>query len=88
MREESKPGSRRVGCVPGHGLPERHRQQVFERFWRAPDARALPGSGLGLAIVADTVAAHGGTVRFIPAGQGATVRIELPTTSTDETARR
>jgi two-component system sensor histidine kinase MprB len=64
----------------GPGLPETHRQQVFERFWRAPGARALPGSGLGLAIVADTVAAHGGTVRFVPSpdGRGATVRIELP----------
>jgi two-component system, OmpR family, sensor histidine kinase MprB len=63
----------------GPGLPEAHRQRVFERFWRSSDARALPGSGLGLAIVADTVAAHGGTVRFVdPPGGGATARIELP----------
>jgi two-component system sensor histidine kinase MprB len=69
----------------GPGLPETHRQQVFERFWRTPDARALPGSGLGLAIVADTIAAHGGTVRFVnpPRGRGATVRIELPPASPD-----
>jgi two-component system sensor histidine kinase MprB len=64
----------------GPGLPEAHEQHVFERFWRAPNARALPGSGLGLAIVADTVAAHEGTVRFVPppASGGATVRIDLP----------
>lgn len=64
----------------GPGLPTAYRQRVFERFWRAPDVRAIPGSGLGLAIVADTVAAHGGTVRFAPPpdGRGATVRIELP----------
>lgn len=64
----------------GPGLPTAYRQRVFERFWRAPDVRAIPGSGLGLAIVADTVAAHGGTVRFAtpPDGRGATVRVELP----------
>jgi two-component system sensor histidine kinase MprB len=62
----------------GPGLPAAHEQHVFERFWRAPNARALPGSGLG--IVADTVAAHGGTVRFVapPPSGGATVRLELP----------
>lgn len=64
----------------GPGLPEADWPRVFERFWRAPNARALPGSGLGLAIVADTVAAHGGSVRFVPPpnGHGATVHIELP----------
>lgn len=64
----------------GPGLPEEHRTHAFERFWRAPDARALPGSGLGLAIVADTVTAHAGTVRFEapPSGRGACIRIELP----------
>lgn len=64
----------------GPGIPAENREQVFARFWRAPSARALPGSGLGLAIVANTVAAHGGTVRVVdaPAGRGATVHIELP----------
>jgi two-component system sensor histidine kinase MprB len=52
---------------------------VFERFWRADDARALPGSGLGLAIVADAVARHGGTVRMEAApGGGARAVLELP----------
>lgn len=64
----------------GPGLAEEFRTSAFDRFWRAPDARALPGSGLGLAIVADSVAAHGGTARFVdpPDGRGACVRIELP----------
>ncbi|WP_040405595.1 sensor histidine kinase [Amycolatopsis nigrescens] len=67
----------------GPGVPQRQRRQVFERFWRAPGARALPGSGLGLAIVANTVTAHGGTVRFAdpPSGSGACVRIDLPAAS-------
>ena len=64
----------------GPGLPPDERRQAFERFWRAPTARALPGSGLGLAIVANTVTAHGGTAHFVdpPQGRGACVRIELP----------
>ena len=34
---------------------------VFDRFYRALDARSRPGSGLGLAIVSDVVEAHGGS---------------------------
>ncbi|RAS60601.1 two-component system sensor histidine kinase MprB [Lentzea atacamensis] len=63
----------------GPGLPVEHREVAFERFWRAPDARGLPGSGLGLAIVADIVAVHGGSARFVPNGRGASVRLNLPT---------
>jgi two-component system sensor histidine kinase MprB len=55
----------------GPGIPQEHRRRAFERFWRAPAARALPGSGLGLAIVADTVAAHEGTARFMTRHEGA-----------------
>jgi two-component system sensor histidine kinase MprB len=67
----------------GPGLPPDARRQAFERFWRAPAARALPGSGLGLAIVANTVTAHGGTASFVdpPRKTGACVRIDLPTGS-------
>ena len=79
VRVRSEPGWITVGDQ-GHGLAEEHWKQAFERFWRAPGARAVPGSGLGLAIVADTVAAHSGTVRFeTPAdGEGTSVRAELP----------
>lgn len=64
----------------GPGIPQEQRHQAFERFWRAPTARALPGSGLGLAIVANAITAHGGTARFIdpPPGTGACARIDLP----------
>jgi two-component system sensor histidine kinase MprB len=73
----SKPGWLTVSDE-GPGVPFEHRNSAFERFWRAPDARGLPGSGLGLAIVADVVAVHGGSVRFVPRPRGASVRIELP----------
>jgi two-component system sensor histidine kinase MprB len=64
----------------GPGIAAEHREQAFDRFWRAADARGLPGSGLGLTIVASTIGIHGGSVRFTdpPAGRGAHVRMELP----------
>jgi two-component system, OmpR family, sensor kinase len=64
---------------PGMTADQAHR--VFERFYRADQARtrATGGSGLGLAIVNSLVAAHGGvaSVRTAP-GRGATFRIALP----------
>jgi len=51
---------------------------VFDRFYRAPAARAKPGSGLGLAIVRQVAEAHGGTVAAERAeGGGTRVRLAL-----------
>jgi two-component system, OmpR family, sensor kinase len=65
----------------GPGLTPEQAQRVFERFYRADQARTRKsgGSGLGLAIVSALVSAHGGTatVGSTP-GQGATFRIALP----------
>jgi two-component system, OmpR family, sensor histidine kinase MprB len=63
----------------GPGVPEESLSQVFERFYRADEARALPGSGLGLAIVKQVVDGHGGTVTLTnrPDG-GAVVTMTLP----------
>ncbi|MER5179798.1 ATP-binding protein [Streptomyces sp. NPDC002896] len=44
----------------GPGIAEEHLPRVFDRFYRAPDARGLPGSGLGLSIVREVAASHGG----------------------------
>ena len=46
----------------GPGIGEADLPHVFDRFYRAAAARALPGSGLGLAIVKQTVDDHGGSV--------------------------
>ncbi|MFG2005973.1 ATP-binding protein [Spirillospora sp. NPDC048911] len=63
----------------GPGIPERDLPLVFERFHRAPEARALPGSGLGLAIVRHTAEHHGGEVSAANRpGGGALVRLRLP----------
>jgi two-component system OmpR family sensor kinase len=65
----------------GPGMSAEQAQRVFERFYRADQARtrATGGSGLGLAIVNALVIAHGGvaSVRTAP-GRGATFRIALP----------
>jgi two-component system, OmpR family, sensor kinase len=66
----------------GPGLTQDQAERVFERFYRADQARGRKrggGAGLGLAIVAALVAAHGGTVGVDTApGRGATFRITLP----------
>jgi two-component system sensor histidine kinase MprB len=61
----------------GPGVPEEALPQVFERFFRADEARGLPGSGLGLAIVRQTAAGHGGTVTIRNAGPGGGAVVEL-----------
>ena len=65
----------------GPGMPADQAQRVFERFYRADQARnrASGGTGLGLAIVDGLVAAHGGTVSVRTApGAGADFQVRLP----------
>ena len=54
----------------GPGIPEADLPHVFDRFYRAAAARAMPGSGLGLAIVKQTVDDHGGGVTVANAEGG------------------
>jgi two-component system sensor histidine kinase MprB len=55
---------------------------MFDRFWRAPNARRMPGSGLGLSIVREVARSHGGTVGVERApGGGALFRIRFPATA-------
>jgi two-component system sensor histidine kinase MprB len=54
----------------GPGIAEADLPHVFDRFYRAAAARALPGSGLGLAIVKQTVDDHGGSVTVTNADGG------------------
>ncbi|HEY4400512.1 MAG TPA: HAMP domain-containing sensor histidine kinase [Acidimicrobiia bacterium] len=68
----------------GPGIDREDLPRVFDRFYRAPAARAMPGSGLGLAIVRRVVDAHGGSVALEPASGGGTVaRIHLPAAGVD-----
>ncbi|MGI8578859.1 MAG: ATP-binding protein [Nocardioidaceae bacterium] len=45
----------------GPGVTEADLPMIFERFYRAADARMLPGSGLGLSIVRQAAERHGGS---------------------------
>jgi two-component system sensor histidine kinase MprB len=54
----------------GPGIAEADLPHVFDRFYRAAAARALPGSGLGLAIVKQTVDDHAGSVTVANADGG------------------
>ena len=63
----------------GPGIDRADLPFVFDRFWRAPAARALPGSGLGLSIVRQVAEAHGGAVTAeLPEGGGTLMRMKLP----------
>ncbi len=65
----------------GPGLSEEQAERVFERFYRADQARGRKtgGAGLGLAIVAALVDAHDGAVGVDTApGSGAMFWITLP----------
>lgn len=63
----------------GPGFAEGDLPHVFDRFFRAVDARGLPGSGLGLAIVRRAAEASGASVSAMnSADGGAVVRIEWP----------
>ncbi|MGW1751633.1 HAMP domain-containing sensor histidine kinase [Streptomyces sp. NPDC002092] len=44
----------------GPGIADGDLIRIFDRFYRAADARSLPGSGLGLSIVREVALAHGG----------------------------
>jgi two-component system, OmpR family, sensor histidine kinase MprB len=62
----------------GPGIDPADLPFVFDRFWRAPAARAMPGSGLGLSIVRQVAEAHGGTVSAeLPADGGTLMRLRL-----------
>ena len=78
----------------GIGIERADADQVFDKFYRAPDERveATRGSGLGLAIVKHSIEAHGGTVAVeSEKGKGSTFTLSLPirtTLSEGERARR
>jgi two-component system sensor histidine kinase MprB len=62
----------------GPGFAAADLPHVFERFYRARDARGMPGSGLGLAIVRQAAEAHGGAASAANApGGGALMRVSF-----------
>lgn len=62
----------------GPGIDPADLPFVFDRFWRAPDARGMPGSGLGLAIVRQVAEAHDATVKAeLPQDGGTLMRLQF-----------
>ncbi|UNK71779.1 ATP-binding protein [Microbacterium sp. H1-D42] len=65
----------------GIGIAEADAERIFERFYRADDARSrrTGGTGLGLSIVKHATQRHGGEVRlWSRPGRGSTFTIRLP----------
>jgi PAS domain S-box-containing protein len=65
----------------GIGVPAAERESLFERFYRASNARAarVPGSGLGLSIARAIAELHGGSIELGDAEQrGTVVTVRLP----------
>jgi two-component system phosphate regulon sensor histidine kinase PhoR len=65
----------------GPGIADKHRERVFERFYRCDKARSRKhgGTGLGLAIVKHIAVAHKGRVKLESTyGQGAVFSIIIP----------
>jgi two-component system, OmpR family, sensor histidine kinase MprB len=62
----------------GPGISDEDLPHVFERFYRASAARAMPGAGLGLAIVARVAQANGGAVEVRTGPEGSTFVLTFP----------
>lgn len=84
----SPPGGRVRVCLrdgtlsvadEGPGVSEPDLPMIFERFYRAADARTTPGSGLGLSIVRQAAERHGGTAAVAnQRPHGAVFTLSLP----------
>ncbi|MBD2036743.1 response regulator [Leptolyngbya sp. FACHB-321] len=63
----------------GIGIPKGDCDQLFNRFYRASNAKTIPGTGLGLSIAKQCVDAHYGNITVQSAiGIGTTFTVTLP----------
>jgi len=72
----------------GIGIPEKDKEQMFERFFRAGNALNIEGTGLGLNIVTKYIELLNGTIHFeSEEGKGSTFTISLPNEKNEESRR-
>jgi len=76
-----------MACVQvtdqGIGIPQEALPQLFQRFYRAPnaDAQHISGMGVGLHVVSEIVALHGGVIEVTSVeGQGSCFTVCFPLT--------
>lgn len=63
----------------GIGIPAADVPHIFERFYRADNARGIQGTGVGLVGAKQIIEQHGGTIAIASEeGEGTTVMIHLP----------
>lgn len=63
----------------GPGIPEEERAKIFQRFYRAPNARESEGVGIGLYLTRQIAEGQGGYVKvFSKPGRGSTFALFLP----------
>jgi len=64
----------------GPAIPPEHLERLFDRFYRADDARSrtTEGAGLGLAITRSILRAHGGEVSVFSADQSTRFMLSIP----------
>jgi len=65
----------------GPGIPPEHLPHIFERFYKADEARSGGGTGLGLAIARENALLLGGEIEVASApGEGTRFTLRLPVT--------
>lgn len=62
----------------GPGIPEPHRDRVFERFYRVESSRSTSGNGLGLSLVKSIADLHGAQISIDPAATGTVLSVRFP----------
>lgn len=73
-------------CDQGYGIPLRHQERIFERFYQVDRSRGRTdgGVGLGLAIVRHVATNHGGEIRVESTeGEGSTFTLAVPVSDED-----
>ena len=71
----------------GIGIDQADLPRLFERFYRAKNARSQPGMGLGLSIARGIIEQHGGTISVESTpGRGSCFIITLPLLNAENSA--